>query len=157
MALPAWVQFTLNALSPGELQYGTAFDIPVQVTSRNKPGYTVEMGSKTIRGSGIPASTMYQFQMGLKIPREKSLAKLAKLYGRYQYQRLKQAGANPRIADRNRYKSPREVDKVIKKMRKYVSEVSARKKVDPLYIAWGFMQSHRGIDEWDVYISETSS
>jgi hypothetical protein len=155
--LPEWAEFMLKHFSPGQLQAGIDVALPTRVYKERRPregerDYKIVQVTKRVAGTRIPASVISKFQRGVWTPRERTLSKLRKLYVRYSYQTLRAEGLNTEQARRFSTRPPDAVARTIKDYNDYIRTVAAEKGVDPLYIAWGFMNSTRKKGDWDSYI-----
>lgn len=160
MPIPQWAMWVLDNFTPGEIQAGYRYSLPVKtgktpVTEAEKPYRIVKAPQRSL-ASQIPASTIHRFQQKTATPRERSLEKLRRFYRSAVYHKLKEVGASPTEAKKHsRSKDPRHIEKVIENYRKWVDRVARNKGVARDWILWGFTQSEIFYQDWEEYIRST--
>lgn len=103
-------------LSLGQIQNHTVVERLAKKGHKPKEGSDLRPIVRTIRrikGTGIPASTLQKFQRReIKLGRT-SARKLASMYDRLMFQKIRAAGANQKEARRLKSSSPDEIKKII--------------------------------------------
>jgi hypothetical protein len=149
-----WV---LQNFSPSELQHRTAVSTPYKL------GYKYDSGivkkDRYVKGCSIPASTIHRFQIpknlpGYYTPREKSIKKLADFYERYQYHKLRSAGANTKDARTFANLTPDKIKPVFQKYNRWTRKIQSNNvtvghDVELSYIQWGMAHSFHTYNDWE--------
>lgn len=157
------IQSVFSLYTNGEIQAGPSIQAPIRI---NLPGkghpYEIRIGSKQIKGTRIPASTLAKFRSGEWKPGPRTMQKLRNFQNRINYNRLRASGASVKEA-RKHFRS-KDVPAIIDKYRSIVQTITAAKNqqresqnlppIEPAYILWGISRSIRQFDDWDSYTGE---
>ena len=144
----------LRNFTPGQLQAFALVEIPFKAGRKEKAPITVK--PKRVESTKIPASTIYRFQTGEFIPRERSIKKLSAFYDKYMYNKLRAVGANREDARTYRTLDPEKITPVLKDYRKWAKQiqsnyVSRYEQVTLSHILWGMAHSVKyGYNDWAV-------